>query len=107
MSSGFLLPMEPRGIYREMLTQAWYRNARLPNDAEKICRIIGATEDEWGRCWPIVKRFWRVTDDGGWLVNDTQLEIYNDALLRSANASEKARRAAQARYGKGPKLVKP
>ena len=31
-TSGFLLPMEARGLYREMLTQAWMRGARLPND---------------------------------------------------------------------------
>src|SRR3954467_10029089 len=51
-SSAFLLPMEPRGVYREMLTQAWRRGARLPNDHETIRRAIGCTDSEWKRCWP-------------------------------------------------------
>jgi len=73
-SSAFLLPMEARGMYREMLTQAWRRGARLPNDHEAIRRAIGATPGEWRRAWPAVQKFWRV--DGDQLVNDTQLEIY-------------------------------
>jgi uncharacterized protein YdaU (DUF1376 family) len=73
-SSGFLLPMEARGVYREMLTQAWRRGARLPNDHEAIRRAIGATVGEWRRAWPAVQKFWRV--EGDELVNDTQLEIY-------------------------------
>lgn len=76
-SSGFLLPMEARGVYREMLTQAWRRGARLPNDHETIRRAIGATVAEWRRSWPRLVKYWRV--DGDALVNDTQLEIYRAA----------------------------
>lgn len=86
-SSGFLLPMEPKGLYREMLTQAWRRGARLPNDPEAIRRACGATPGEWRRCWPKVSKFWRVLD--GHLVNDTQLEIYAEARARADRASER------------------
>ena len=94
-SSGFLLPMEARGVYREMLTQAWRRGGQLPNDHEAIRRAIGATVGEWRRAWPLVKKFWRV--EGEQLVNDTQREVYGDAQGRSVRASKRARDAAVAR----------
>jgi hypothetical protein len=62
-SSAFLLPMEPRGLYREMLTQAWRRGGRLPNNPDAIRRAVGCTLDEWDRCWPIVEQLWRVEGD--------------------------------------------
>jgi len=86
--------MEARGVYREMLTQAWLRGASLPNDHEAIRRAIGATEKEWRRSWPLVERFWRV--DGDTLVNPTQLEIYAEAQGVALRASERGRRGAQA-----------
>ena len=77
-SSGFLLPLEARGLYREMLTAAWRREARLPNDHAAIRRAVGVTDEEWARAWPQVKRFW--AEEDGWLVNRTQQEVYADSL---------------------------
>jgi uncharacterized protein YdaU (DUF1376 family) len=88
--------MEARGMYREMLTQAWRRGAQLPNDHEAIRRAIGATVPEWRRSWPLVKKFWR--REGGVLVNDTQREVYAEAQARSARASERGSKAARARW---------
>jgi len=99
-SSGFLLPMEARGVYREMLTQAWRRGARLPNNHEAIRRAIGATAAEWRRTWPLLAGFWRV--DGTDLVNDTQRAIYLDAQTRSARASAHSSRAARAKHAQCP-----
>jgi uncharacterized protein YdaU (DUF1376 family) len=96
-SSAFLLPLEARGVYREMLSQAWRRGARLPNDHEQIRRAIGATSKEWRRSWALIERFWRV--DGDSLVNDTQIEVYADAQGRAQAAHEKAVKAARARHG--------
>lgn len=98
-SSAFLLPQEPRGIYREMLTQAWMRGARLPNDHEAIRRATGTTAAEWRRCWPLLERYWRV--DGNDLVNDTQAEVYSEAKAAAEKASERGRRGAQARAQAG------
>lgn len=97
-SSGFLLPLEPRGLYREMLTQAWRRGARLPNDHEAIRRAVGCTAAEWRRCWPIVERFWRV--EGDYLVNETQLEVYAEAKAEREGAETRAREAANKRWGR-------
>lgn len=99
-SSGFLLPMEARGVYREMLTQAWRRGAKLPNDHEAIRRAIGATVGEWRRAWPAVKKFWRV--DGESLVNETQQGVYADAQAKAERASSRGLRAAQARHKQSP-----
>jgi uncharacterized protein YdaU (DUF1376 family) len=52
-STAFGLPLEARGLYREMLSQAWRRGGRLPNDHDQIRRIVGASEKEWRRaCRP-------------------------------------------------------
>lgn len=96
-SSAFLLPLEERGLYREMLTQAWRRGARLPKDHESIRRAVGATEAEWTRCWPKVEPYWRV--DGDSIVNDTQLEVYAKALAIHADRSRAGRLGNEARWG--------
>lgn len=95
-SSAFLLPMEARGLYREMLTQAWRRGAWLPNDPVAIQRAVGATNDEWMRSWPFVARFWRI--DGDKIVNDTQVEIYTIAATKKGVFEERARKAAELRW---------
>jgi uncharacterized protein YdaU (DUF1376 family) len=97
-SSGFLLPMEQRGLYREMLTQAWRRGARLPNDEEAIRRAIGATEKEWRRCWPYVRFYWR--QDGDSLVNDTQLQVYAETQAAVETNRTRAQRGARGRWGR-------
>lgn len=93
-SSAFLLPMEARGLYREMLTQAWRRGARLPNDPEAIRRATGTTDAEWERSWPKIKRYWRT--DGDNLVNDTQLEVFASAKEAQERAQARAQAGAQA-----------
>lgn len=81
-----------------MLTQAWRRGARLPNNPEAIRRAVGCTEREWRKHWPSVAPYWR--EAGGWLVNDTQLEVYAEALLRREQASRRGRNGAAKRWGK-------
>lgn len=100
-SSAFLLPIEPRGLYREMLTQAWRRGAKLPNDHQAIQRAIGCTRQEWNRCWPKVEPYWRVTGDS--LINDTQVKVYAECQSSQEKFGSRARKAAQARWGSGPK----
>lgn len=95
-SSAFGLPQEARGIYREMLTQAWRRECRLPNDHEQIRRITATTEREWKRSWPKVEPYWRV--DGEHLVNDTQLKVYAEAKARASSAQARAQAGAQAMH---------
>ena len=93
-SRGFLLRLEARGLYREMLTQAWRRGGSLPNDHEQIRRAVGATPAEWRRSWPQVEKFWRV--DGDRLVNDTQVQVYAETQARVERASKRGLSGAQA-----------
>jgi uncharacterized protein YdaU (DUF1376 family) len=95
-SRGFRLPMEARGVYREMLTQAWLNGGFLPNCYEEIRKIIRAKSGEMRRSWPLVEPFWRV--EGDRLVNDTQLEIYAESARRAALASARGSTAARARW---------
>lgn len=97
-SSAFLLPMEARGLYREMLSQAWRRGAALPNDPDAIRRAVGCSEKEWRRSWPTVAAFWRV--DGDALVNDTQREIYAEAMRQRDAKAARAAAAAAKRWGR-------
>lgn len=97
-SSAFLLPIDARGLYREMLTQAWRRGGSLPNNHEAIRRAVGVTKREWNRCWPLIERFWR--EEGSSLVNDTQLEVYADAKARQETHHARAKKGAEARWGK-------
>lgn len=94
-SRAFALAIAHRGLYREMLTQAWRRGAKLPNDHDQIRRMTGVTEKEWKHSWPSVQAFWRV--DGQWLVNDTQLEIYAEAQAAAKRAFERSSKGGQAR----------
>ncbi len=97
-SSAKGLPIECRGIYREMLSQAWIRGAQLPNDHRKIRSICGIELDEWERCWPQVEEYWVTTEDNLFIYNGTQTEVYIDAKQRHINAQARAQAGAQARH---------
>lgn len=94
-SSAFLLPMEPQGLYRAMLTQAWRRGARLPVDHVEIRRATGCTEAEWKRCWPRISRYWIERD--GVLINETQVKIYGESLRKAQAASARGKLGAAAK----------
>lgn len=93
-SSGFLLPMAARGLYREMLTQAWRRGAKLPNNHEAIRRAVGATRSEWTRLWPLVSHYWSA--QGSDLVNETQVEVYGAAMAKAEAYAERSRKGGKA-----------
>lgn len=98
-SSAALLPLEARGLYREMLTHAWRRGAKLPADLEAVQRLVGATPDEWARAWPLVAPYWVETGEGT-LVNLTQVAIYNESWARRKSFVDRGVKGAQSRWGK-------
>ena len=95
-SRGHTMPMEARGLYREMLTQAWMRGAKLPNDYEQIQLVCACNPKVWRRCWPLVQPFWMV--DGDWLVNATQVDVYKEAKDAQARAQARAQAGARAMH---------
>ncbi len=96
-SSAALLPLEARGLYREMLTQAWRRGGRLPSSPEAIKRAVRCTDAEWDRCWPLVKPYWVEKD--GFLTNETQLEVLDETRKQMEARSNRGAAAAKARWG--------
>ena len=96
-SSAALLPLEARGLYREMLTQSWRRDGRLPASPEAIKRAVRCTDAEWERCWPLVKPYWDEKD--GWLTNATQLEVLAETRRQMEARSNRASAAAKTRWG--------
>ena len=97
-SSACALPIDARGLYRELLSRAWSMGAKLPANTDMLQRLAGVTTGEWDRLWPLVKQYW--TERGGHLVNETQLEVYADALQRKQVRVDRAKKGADARWGK-------
>lgn len=97
-SSAFGLSLEARGLYREMLSQSWLRGARLPADHASIRRLVAASEREWKRCWPLIEKFWTV--EGDYLVNKVQQEVYAITRAKQKRATDRASKAAEARWEK-------
>ena len=94
LSSARMLPMEARGLYREMLTAAWLQGARLPANPEAIQIATGCPESVWGRCWPLIRRYWAEGD--GFIWNDTQVEVYRECQRQRQAAIERARKGGTA-----------
>lgn len=88
-SSAFLLPLEARGLYREMLTQAWRRGGHLPQDPDAIRRAVGCTPGEWRRSWPKIEKYWQVS--GEFLTNKTQLAVIQTAMSIHESAVTRGR----------------
>jgi len=97
-SSAFLLPLEARGLYREMLSQAWRRGAQLPNDPDAVKRAVGAADAEWERTWPLVRPYWHV--EGDVIYNPTQRRLYAEAQAQMERAGARAKKANLVRWGK-------
>jgi len=97
-SSACCLPIDARGLYRELLSRAWSMGAKLPKNEGMLQRLAGVTINEWDRLWPLVQPYWKEQD--GHLVNDTQLEIYADAMQRKQVRVDRARKGADARWSK-------
>lgn len=94
-SRGHTMEMEARGLYREMLTQAWKRGAQLPNNAEEIRLMCACNLKVWKRCWPAVEPFWVV--DGDILINLTQVQVYAEARAAADASFLRAQAGGQAR----------
>jgi uncharacterized protein YdaU (DUF1376 family) len=81
-----------RGIYRELLDCQWEMHG-LPDDPEKLRKMISATQAEWKQ-WPVVESKFPVWADG--LRRNPTLERHRQ---RSIEKSEAATAAARQRWG--------
>lgn len=99
-SRAWMLPMEARGLYREMLSQAWVRGGVLPSDEDALMRAVGATSKEWKRSWPLVAPFWNRSEDGLTISNATQLSVMTDCQAISEKRSKIGAKGAASKHQK-------
>lgn len=96
-----MMSLAARGLYSEMLTQAWASRARLVSTGEEeIMRLVRAMPDEWAVAWPKVRHYWVAATDprtqAEILVNRKQLEVYVGALRNREITLARNRKAARA-----------
>lgn len=87
-----------RGAYLQLLIREWgARGAGLPQEDEKLARLVGLSLEEWMRVRPDVLQFFEPGPDGR-LRNARCEEEIQRALEAKTAASAKARTAAAARW---------
>lgn len=93
-----------RGWYWDLLCRAWKNSERpchLRHDFDRLWMEAGADSEKFFKqhCAIVIGCFSRVVIDGvDWLVQNDQLEIYNEQLTRYRKRSEKASHAAYSKH---------
>ncbi len=85
------------GAYFLLLISYWRERAPLVDDDEELRSITKTDRSEWKRLRPVMSKFFRV-GDGVWWHKRVEAEIAA-ADERSKKSSEKAKKAAEARWG--------
>jgi uncharacterized protein YdaU (DUF1376 family) len=90
------LTTEQHGAYLLLLMKAWRRpDCALPDDSLLMSRMAGIEPRKWPGVWSVLKDFFLLHEDGLWRQKRlTKERVYVDA------ASERAKAAAQKRWGK-------
>lgn len=52
------------GAYLLLLFNAWGRDGLLPNDPERLRRVVGMAPRDWKASWPTLREFFTETPDG-------------------------------------------
>lgn len=85
------------GAYFLLLISYWRERAPLVDDDEELRSITKTERAEWKRMRPVMAKFFRVSD-GVWWHKRVEAEIAA-ADERAKKSSEKAKKAAEARWG--------
>jgi len=85
------------GAYLLLLIAYWRERAPLPDDDEELRSITKLDRAEWKRQRPVLAKFFKI-EDGVWWHKRVEQEMAA-ADARSKKASEKAAKAAGARWG--------
>lgn len=89
------------GAYLLLLIAYWRERAALPDDDEELRSITKLDRAEWKRQRPVLAKFFKI-EGGVWWHKRVEQEMAA-ADARSKKASEKAAKAAEARWGAGCK----
>lgn len=80
---------EQRGVYLELLAMAWLEGS-IPEDPERLRRMVGLSAARWAKVWPLVSECWIPTGQQR-LVNPRQ---EHERVTRREKAEEMRRRGA-------------
>jgi uncharacterized protein YdaU (DUF1376 family) len=92
------LNAEQHGAYLMLLFAAWMRGGSLPADNDQLARLARCTEKQWQKVKPTVAPFFS-EKDGMWTQKRISAELER-AKGNANKAEDKARKAAEARWGK-------
>jgi uncharacterized protein YdaU (DUF1376 family) len=91
------LTTEQHGAYLLMIMDYW-RNGPPPDEKIVLQNITRLSDFLWKKHWPVLQKFFRL-ENGQWHHKRIDAEKA-EAVSGKAGASEKARKAAEARWGK-------
>ena len=102
MSSGRCRAMEldEFGAYLTLLCFAWLDGARLPQNERSLRKLVSPKSDEqWERIKKfVIEKMFKPTDDGDYLINEHQVIIWNEVLETLKTKTNRAKKAADARW---------
>ena len=75
-----LLSLEQKGAYRELLDQMWLSKGWLPDNDEKIARLLQITVRHWLKIKPGISE--RFVYEGGLFTQRRLLNTYNEAIRK-------------------------
>lgn len=92
---------DEKGAYMLLLAEAWLDGARLENNPDGIRELLGVSDDsDWSRIKKFVlDRMFVPSEDGNWLVNSTQAEIFQETITKHKALSEGGKRGNEKRWG--------
>lgn len=96
-------PLEFQAMYMNLMMAAWERGGQLPDDEKQLCRISGASSEQWVEHRQELANLF-VPRNGMWSHN-----LIREELVKAANISARRKAAAQKgndiRWGRGPSKV--
>jgi uncharacterized protein YdaU (DUF1376 family) len=101
-----MMKWDEKGAYLLLLAEAWLTGGKLENDKENIRRLLNVSEDA---IWKRIEKFvlsamFEPSEDGRWLVNPSQQEIFQETLERHELFKESGRKGG---YSKAKGRLEP
>ena len=99
------LKLAEHGAYFLLIIAYWRGQKPLPNDDERLCRIVGLSKREWLKLRPILQNFFQISDRF-WSHKKIDFLIA-EAQQNSDRNSERARKAAEKRWNDDATSIAP
>lgn len=89
------LTCEEHGAYLLLLMTMWRHGAKLPNDAQKLARVVRVTPRKWTAIWQELSRFFE--DDGEHITNRRLTREHQKAVDKSELRTDAGRKGGDAK----------